>query len=70
MRWKGIFIFELICSNEMFISSNKNQHDFLKFNEVKYDVLVLFRTFHIICGNFFLMFSTVESMFCLAMESR
>ena len=35
MRLKGITIFKLIYSNEIFISSNKNHYYFQPFNEVK-----------------------------------
>ena len=51
--YNGIFSFELIYSNEIFISSNKNHHYFLQFNEVINDIfilfLVIFGTYQIIC---------------------
>ena len=45
-RWmtlfNGIFSFELIYSNEIFISSNKNLYCFLQFNEVINSTCILF----------------------------
>ena len=45
-RWmtlfNGMFSFELIYSNEIFISSNKNYHYFLQFNEVINGIFILF----------------------------
>ena len=56
MKLKGIFIFEFIYSNEIFISSNKNHHKFLQFNEVINDIfilfLVIFYTYQIIYALF------------------
>ena len=47
--FNGIFSFELIYSNEIFISSNKNHHYFLQFDEVIngifISVLVIFGTY-------------------------
>ena len=58
MTLKGIFIFEFIYSNETFISSNKNNHLFLQFNEVINGIfilfLVIFGTFQIMCELFLL----------------
>ena len=49
MRLMGIFIFELIYSNKIhvFINSNKNQHYFLQFNEVKNSIFILFLVWYI-----------------------
>ena len=67
-RWmtlfNGIFSFELIYSNKIFISSNKNHHYFQQFNEVINDIfilfLVIFGTYQIIC-ELFLLRCTIDS---------
>ena len=64
MTLKGIFIFEFIYSNEIFISSNKNHHLFLQFNEVINGIFFLFL---VIFGNqiiseLFSLCSTTESL--------
>ena len=54
--------FELIYSNEIFISLNKNHCYFLQFNEVlNYLVFSFFDTYQILCELFFLR-STIESL--------
>ena len=40
--FNGLFCFELIYSNEIFISSNKNHHYFLQLNEVINGIFILF----------------------------
>ena len=68
-RWmtlfNGIFSFKLSYLNEIFISSNKNHHYFLQFNEVINGIfilfLVIFGTYQIIC-ELLLLRSTVESL--------
>ena len=59
------FSFELIYSNEIFISSNKNHHYSLQFNEVINGIfilfLVIFGIYEIIC-ELFLLRSTIESL--------
>ena len=54
--FNGIFSFELIYSNEIFISSNKNHHYFLYFDEVINGIfilfLVIFGTYQITCELF------------------
>ena len=61
--FNGIFSFELIYSNEIFISLNKNHHYFLQFNEVINCIfilfLVIFGAYQIIC-ELFLLRSTTE----------
>ena len=63
--FNGIFSFELIYLNEVFISSNKNHHYFLQFNEVINGIfnlfLVIFGTYQIIC-ELFLLRSTIEPL--------
>ena len=63
--FSGIFSFELIYSNEIFVSSNKNRHLFLQFNEVINGMsvlfLVIFGTDQIIC-ELFLLSSTTDSL--------
>ena len=63
--FSGIFSFELICSNEIFISSNKNHHYFLQFKEVINGIFILFVVifgiYQIIC-ELFLLRSTSESL--------
>ena len=65
MLFNGMFSFELIYSNEIFIISNKNHHYFLQFNEVINGIfilfLVIFGTYQIIC-ELFLLRSTIESL--------
>ena len=65
MTLKGIFIFKFIYSNEVYISSNKNHHQFLQFNEVINGIfilfLVIFGTYQIIC-ELFLLRRTFESL--------
>ena len=60
-----VFSFELIYSNEIFISSNKNHHYFFQFNEVINGILILFLvifgTYQTIC-ELFLLRSTIESL--------
>ena len=63
---RGIyFFFKFIYSNEICISSNKNHHQFLQFNEVINGIfvlfLVIFGTYQIIC-ELFLLRSTFESL--------
>ena len=63
--FNGIFSFELIYGNEIFISTTKNRHYFLQFNEVINGIfilfLVIFGTYQIIC-ELFLLRSTIESL--------
>ena len=63
--FNGMFSFELIYSNEIFISSNKNHHYFLQFNEVVNGIfilfLVIFGTYQIIC-ELFLLRSSIKSL--------
>ena len=65
MLFNEIFSFELIYSNEIFISSNKNHHYFLQFSEVINGTsilfLVIFGTYQIIC-KLFLLHSTTEAL--------
>ena len=67
---EGNIIFELICSNEIFINSNKN-HYFLQFKLVKKGLYVLFLVRYI-SNNMqpifpFLLHSTIEFLFvCLS----
>ena len=65
MTLKGIFIFKFNYSNEIYISLNKNHHQFLQFNEVVNGIfilfLVIFGTYQIIC-ELFLFRSTFESL--------
>ena len=65
MILKGLFIFKFIYSNEIYISSNKNHHNFLQFNEVINDIFILFLvtfgTYQIIC-ELFLLRSTIETL--------
>ena len=62
MMLKGIFIFKFIYSNEIYISSDKIHHQFLKFNEVINGIsilfLVIFGTYQIICELFLLRSTT------------
>ena len=48
LRLKWIFIFELIYSNKIFISSHKNHHYFLQFNEIKMTYLSCFLLFSVL----------------------
>ena len=63
--FNGMFSFELIYSNEIFISSNKNHHYFLQFNEIINGIfilfLVIFGAYQIIC-ELFLLLSAIESL--------
>ena len=63
--FSGIFSFKLICSNEIFISSNENHHYFLQFKEVINGIFILFVVifgiYQIIC-ELFLWCSTSESL--------
>ena len=63
--FNGIFSFELIYSNEIFISSNKNHHYFLQFNElingIFIFILFIFGSNQIIY-ELFLLRSTIESL--------
>ena len=65
MLFNGIFSFELIYSNEIFISLNKNHHYFLQFKEEINGIfilfLVIFGTYQIICQPILLR-STIESL--------
>ena len=40
--FNGMLSFELIYSNKIFISSNKNHHYFLQFNEAINGIFILF----------------------------
>ena len=65
--FNGMFRFELIYSNEIFISSNKNYHYFLQCNEVSVIngifilFLVIFGTYQMIC-ELFLLRNATESL--------
>ena len=65
--FNGIYSFELIYSDEIFItgSSNENHYYFLQFKEVISGIfilfLVIFGTYQIIC-ELFLLCSTTESL--------
>ena len=58
--FKGIFSFELIYSNEIFISSNKNHHYFLQFNEVTNGIFILFLVIFGTYAELFLLRSNIE----------
>ena len=62
--FNGMFSFELIYSSEIFISSNKNHHYFLQFNEVINGIfilfLVIFSTYQIM--RLFLLCGVIESL--------
>ena len=56
MTLKGISIFELIYSDEIYISSNKNHYYFLQFNEVmnrKFNMFLVFGAYQIMWEVFF-----------------
>ena len=63
--FNGMFSFEMIYSNEIFINSNKNHRYFLQFKEVINGIfilfLVIFGTYQIIY-ELFLLRSTIESL--------